>query len=263
MTTFISVYHSGVIITNEIGSYEFVGMKKEIFLFNEFPTLANVVRWVPERLGWMDEGCEVQFEGRIDIGSSNGPWMKMMSPVCDEKWITYVGVVMKSEIRGIELVARMVSRNDVGDESSQSSTLPKVVDERHIECGVMLMQPSQETQANTDAEEPPFVASNETVELVCGSVGVGDGVANTVFISGMDPQTSNTGFALDVHLSCVEPEFMPEYEAVFGDERAEDSPDDHPIPELSKRDKALLQPALVEHALEMLDCQDLSQAHRL
>jgi hypothetical protein len=36
--------------------------------------------------------------------------MKMMSPVCDEKELTaYVGVVIKSEIRGIELVVRMVA----------------------------------------------------------------------------------------------------------------------------------------------------------
>jgi hypothetical protein len=44
---------------------------------------------------------------------------------------------------------------------------------------------------------------------------------------------------------------MPEYEAMFGDERAEDSADDRSIPELSKRDKALLEGALVEHAPEM------------
>jgi hypothetical protein len=31
MTTFIAVYHSGVVITNEIGIYEFVQIKKEIF----------------------------------------------------------------------------------------------------------------------------------------------------------------------------------------------------------------------------------------
>jgi hypothetical protein len=36
------------------------------------------------------------------------------------------------------------------------------------------------------------------VELVCGSVGVGDGVADTGFISGVDPQPIGTGFALDV-----------------------------------------------------------------
>jgi hypothetical protein len=71
MSTFIAVYHGGVVITNEIGSYEFVGMKKETFLLNDFPTLANMVRLVRERLGWMDEGCEVWFDGRIDIGSSN------------------------------------------------------------------------------------------------------------------------------------------------------------------------------------------------
>jgi hypothetical protein len=85
MTTLIVVYHSGVVITNEIDIYKFVGMKKETFLLNDFLTLTNVVRLVRERLGWMDEGCEVWFEGRIDIGSSNGPRMKMVSPVCDEK----------------------------------------------------------------------------------------------------------------------------------------------------------------------------------
>jgi hypothetical protein len=76
---------------------------------------------------------------------------------------------------------------------------------------------------------------------VCESVGVGDGVANTVFISGVDPQPIATGFALDVDLSFIELEFMSEYEATFGDERAEDSANDRPVRELSKRDKALLQ----------------------
>jgi hypothetical protein len=130
MTTFIVVYHSGVIITNEIGSYEFVGMKNETFLLNEFLTLANMVCLVRERLAWMDKGCEVRFEGRIDIGLSNGLRMKTMSPVCDEKeLITYVGVMMKLEMRGIELLARMVAWNDVGDESSRSLTLLEAVDE--------------------------------------------------------------------------------------------------------------------------------------
>jgi hypothetical protein len=73
MITFTTGFHSGVVITNEISSYEFVGMKKTTFLLNEFSTHANVVRLVRERLAWMDEGCEVRFEGQIDIGSSNGP----------------------------------------------------------------------------------------------------------------------------------------------------------------------------------------------
>ncbi len=84
MTTFILVYHSCVVITNEIDSYEFVGMEKKTFLLNEFLTIENLVGLVRERLGWLDEGSEVCFEGRIDIGSSNGPRMKTMSPVCNE-----------------------------------------------------------------------------------------------------------------------------------------------------------------------------------
>jgi hypothetical protein len=72
--------------------------------------------------------------------------MKMMLPFCNEmKWTTYVVVVMKSKIHRIELVARMVGQNDVGDESSQLPTLLKAVDEQDIECGIVLMQPLQET----------------------------------------------------------------------------------------------------------------------
>jgi hypothetical protein len=240
MSTFITVYHSGVVITNEIGSYEFVEMK-ETFLLNEFLTLANVVHLLCEWLGWMDEGCEVRFEGRIDIESSNGPQMKTMSPVYDEKeWTTYISVMIKLEIHGIELVARIVAWNNVGDESSRSTTLNEAFDERHVECGIVLTQPSQETHANTNADELPFVASNETVELVCGSVGVGDGIADTVFISSVNLQPIATGFFLNVDSSFIKPEFMLEYEAMFGDKSVEDLADDRLIPELSKRDKSLL-----------------------
>jgi hypothetical protein len=47
MTTFIAVYHDGVVITNEIGSYQFVRMKKETFLLNEFLTRAPLARYGP------------------------------------------------------------------------------------------------------------------------------------------------------------------------------------------------------------------------
>jgi hypothetical protein len=55
-----------MVITNEIDSYEFIGMK-ETFLLNEFPALKNLFGLVRERLGWMDECCEICFEGQIDI----------------------------------------------------------------------------------------------------------------------------------------------------------------------------------------------------
>jgi hypothetical protein len=84
MATLIVVYHSGLVIMNEIGSYEFVGMN-ETFLLNEFVALENLIGLVRERIGWMDEGSEVHFKGRIDIGSSNDPRMKTMSPMCNEK----------------------------------------------------------------------------------------------------------------------------------------------------------------------------------
>jgi hypothetical protein len=92
-------------------------------------------------------------------------------------------------------------------------------------------------------------------------VGVGDAIADKGFISSVDHQPIATGFALDVDPSFVEPEFMLEYEAALGDERADDSADDWPVSELIKRDKSLLQRALIEHAPVMPDYRDLSQEH--
>jgi hypothetical protein len=108
----------------------------------------------------------------------------------------------------------------------------------------VLIQPSQETQDDTDVDEPPFVASNKTVlnvEPISASVGVGDVVADVGFISGVDPQPTVIGSALDVDPPFVELEFMLKYEATFGDEQAEDSADDRPVLVLSNRDKVLLQ----------------------
>jgi hypothetical protein len=61
MTTLIVVYHSGTMMMNKIGNYEFVGMKKENFLLTEFTTLDNLVGLVRERLGWIEENFDVRM----------------------------------------------------------------------------------------------------------------------------------------------------------------------------------------------------------
>jgi hypothetical protein len=91
---------------------------------------------------------------------------------------------------------------------------------------------------------PPFIWGNEIVlnlKPISGSVGVGDVVADVGTILGVDPYPIVTTVTLTGDASSIEPEFMPEYDPVFEDERAEDSADDHPVPELSNRDKVLLQ----------------------
>jgi hypothetical protein len=65
------------------------------------------------------------------------------------------------------------------------------------------------------------------MDHVCESVGVGDVLLDTGFILGVHTQP----IALDVDLSFMEPEFMPEYVATFRDECVEDSADDRSVPE--------------------------------
>jgi hypothetical protein len=100
------------------------------------------------------------------------------------------------------------------------------------------------------------------VEFFSRSAGVGDVVANMGMISGVDPQPIGTTVTLTVDVPSVDPVFMPEYDMTFGDEWAENSVNDRPVPKLSSSDKILLQRALAKNAPEVPDCQNLSQAHR-
>jgi hypothetical protein len=94
-------------------------------------------------------------------------------------------------------------------------------------------------------------------------VGVGNAIADVGMVSGVDPQSIAIAFIITIDAPLVEPEFTPEYEVAFGDERAKDLVEEQPVPKLSNRDKVLLQRVLVEHAPEVPDCWDLSQVHRV
>jgi hypothetical protein len=233
------------------------------FLLNEFLTLDNLVGLVREQLGWMDANFYVRLEGRIDLGSSNGPRMKMISTVCNEKeWTTYLGVVMKSEILAIELVATRVDWNIICDESSRSLMMPEAVDEQLIECAVVLTQPWQVLDDEGIADEPPFDGSNEVVHNVEPPLGsVRDVVDEAGRMAEVDPEPI-TAVVCSHEAPSIVPEYMVYDDAAFVDERAEGLDDDHPVPELSDWEKVLLQRALAEHAPDVPDCQDLSQSHR-
>jgi hypothetical protein len=79
------------------------------------------------------------------------------------------------------------------------------------------------------------------VEPISESVGIGDVVIDVGMILGVDPQPIASVVTLTGNVPSVELEFISEYDAAFGDGWAEDSTDDHPVLELSNRDKVLLQ----------------------
>jgi hypothetical protein len=81
------------------------------------------------------------------------------------------------------------------------------------------------------------------VKSVSGSIVFGDAVVDVMMISEVDPLPITTTDAPTDDVPFVVLEFMSEYDAAFGDERAEDVVDDHPVPELSNGDKVLLQRA--------------------
>jgi hypothetical protein len=65
-----------------------------------------------------------------------------------------------------------------------------------------------------------------SIEPISENVGVGDVVTDVGMISGVDPQPIATTITQTVEAPSIDLEFMPEYDAAFGDEQAEDLADD-------------------------------------
>ncbi|TVT97098.1 hypothetical protein EJB05_57669, partial [Eragrostis curvula] len=260
MAKCVRVHHGGSIVRTEDGSVDFVGMREDVFLFVETPTLCIVASRVRQCLGWIEEGVKLDFEGRIDVGSSNGPRMKIMAPVgSEEEWQAYVEIVMNSEVRALDLVVRKVvvdggvgigCSNEVEIDLTQPSqasvhdglawnSAATVVMTDSVGDQMPLIVPNcgddRRDETLPDIETVPQVAPNEVVA----------------------PNEDNYGVATDL----VD---VP----VFGDdtnyeeERAEDSDDDRPIGGLAEWEKEMLRQVITDRDLLVPDCRDLSQGHR-
>ena len=72
------------------------------------------------------------------------------------------------------------------------------------------------------------------------------------------PINSEISLSLELQRRPVQRELNPNNDAAFGDERADNSDDDRPLPELSEAEKILLHRALAEHAPNVPNCRDLS-----
>ena len=96
-------------------SVEFMGMQEFSVLFGESMSLNCLASRVKGRLGQGEE-VDVSFEGRIDVGSSNGPCIKMMAPIGSEsEWEAYIKIVMESEVRVIDMVVQKVVESSFSD----------------------------------------------------------------------------------------------------------------------------------------------------
>ena len=104
MARFMRLHYGGSVVRTRNDSVKFVGMQEFSMLFSESSSLNCLASRVKDRLGW-GKKVDVSFEGRIDVGSSNGPCIKMMAPIGSEsEWEAYIKIVMESEVRVIDVV---------------------------------------------------------------------------------------------------------------------------------------------------------------
>jgi hypothetical protein len=126
---------------------------------------------------------------------------------------------------------------------------------------VVLTQPWQLLDDEGVADEPAFDGSNEVihdVELPSGSVP--DVVNEAGRMVEEDPKPV-TVVVRTHEVPSIVLEYMAHDDAMFGDEQAKGSDDDHPVPELTESKKVLLHHVLAEHAPDVPDYRNLSQAH--
>ena len=67
------LHHEGCVVRTRDNSVEFEDMFEDVLVFSESPSLTQLVDRVKVRLCWSEGDVHVQFEGVIDVGSSQGP----------------------------------------------------------------------------------------------------------------------------------------------------------------------------------------------
>lgn len=111
MDKLVRVLHGGTIKKNRDETVDFVNMLEMVMIFHSFPSFAELVDRVKEKLDMPEDVVDVWFEGVIDVGSSKGPHSKALFEVgVQMEWELYRDVVIDSEIRSPLLVVSKVRK---------------------------------------------------------------------------------------------------------------------------------------------------------
>ena len=93
----MTIYHGGTVESDRYGYVEFVDMESVPVLFNDRPSISEMVARDRKELHCLgDDGIAV--DGVLHLGSPLNIFRRMISIGCADQWENYVRSAMKSQL---------------------------------------------------------------------------------------------------------------------------------------------------------------------
>jgi hypothetical protein len=106
MDNLVTIYHGGTVERDRYGNVEFVEMHCVPMLFNDRPSLNEVIGRAREELHCPGHDVDIVVEGVINIGAPPNNLRRIIPIGCENQWDNYVRLAMKSQLQCLDVVVR-------------------------------------------------------------------------------------------------------------------------------------------------------------
>ena len=107
----MTVYHGGIVKTDQFSNVTFVGMESVSLMFDTRPLFSELIARACEELDWNSTDDDIAVVGVLHYGKSGRVFSRQVRIASEVGWDRYVNIVMKNEIQCLDLVMRKVSKN--------------------------------------------------------------------------------------------------------------------------------------------------------
>jgi len=111
MDNVVTVYHGGIVETDQFSNVTFVGMESVSLMFDTRPLFSELIARAREELDWNSTDDDIAVVGVLHYGKSGRVFSRQVRIASEVGWDRYVNIVMKNEIQCLDLVMWKVSKD--------------------------------------------------------------------------------------------------------------------------------------------------------
>ena len=107
----MTVYHGGIVETDQFSNVTFVGMESVSLMFDTRPLFSELIARAREELDWNSTDDDIAVVGVLHYGKSGRVFSRQVRIASEVGCDRYVNIVMKNEIQCLDLVMWKVSKD--------------------------------------------------------------------------------------------------------------------------------------------------------
>jgi hypothetical protein len=156
----VTIYHGGSVERDRYGNVEFIEMQCVPVLFNDRPSLNEVISRTREELHCPRCDVDIVVEGVIHLGAPPNSLRRIIPIGSENQWDNYVRSALKSQLQCLDVVVRSLlnARTQLPHTVSRvgNETVRSLVDAESAPNGVNISQAPEHDGGATPPEEIPL-----------------------------------------------------------------------------------------------------------